>query len=162
MDSSKNNPSRVSSTALDDVMPLIREQLQMGCDVTFGPRGTSMRPLIRQGRDSVTLSPIKHKLKKYDLPLYQRANGQYVLHRIVKVHKDGTYTCIGDNQYAYEHGVDDSQMIAYATAVIRDGKKIKCSCAAYRIYCRVWHISRVPRHYFRAIVDKIKTVLDKK
>ena len=152
----------MNSTSLDDAMPLIREQLSLGCDVTFGPRGTSMLPLIRQGKDSVTLSPINGKLKKYDLPLYQRANGQYVLHRIVKVRKDGTYTCIGDNQYIYEHGVTDAQMIAYATAVIRDGKEVKCSSAAYRIYCRLWHISRVPRHYIRAAVGKARLIFGKK
>ena len=49
--------------------------------------GDSMMPLIKQGRDLLVIEKTAGKLKKYDIPLYKRDNGQYVLHRILKVRK---------------------------------------------------------------------------
>ena len=79
------------SVQLDAMMPLLREQLDVGQQVRFSPRGTSMLPMLRPGIDSVVLRPLPEKLKKYDLPLYQRKNGQYVLHRVICA--EDTYTC---------------------------------------------------------------------
>ena len=134
---------------LDVLMPAIREQLQNGGTVRFAPKGTSMRPMLRQGLDTVVLSPLPEQLKPYDLPLYQRENGQYVLHRIVAV-RDGAYTCIGDNQFEYEYGVTHDQMIGLVTAYYREDKLCKVSGLRYWIYCRYWHNSRRVRwHYLR-------------
>ena len=69
---------------LEALMPLILEQLEAGKNVRFSPRGISMLPMLRQGVDSVVLSPLPSRLKKYDLPLYRRKSGQYVLHRVVE------------------------------------------------------------------------------
>ena len=108
-----NQPKIERMMHLDDMMPLFKELLAEGKTVTFGPKGTSMMPMIRQNIDTVVLAPLPKKLKKLDLPLYQRDNGQYVLHRIVAV--GDTYTCCGDNQFAYEHGVRPDQMIGVVT-----------------------------------------------
>lgn len=81
-----------------------------------------MLPMLRQGVDSVVLFPLPEKLKKYDLPLYQRDNGQYVLHRVVK--SGASYTCIGDNQFDYETGLRHVQMIALVTAFYRGGQTL--------------------------------------
>jgi len=99
--------------------------------------------MLREGRDSVVLSPLPQKLRKYDLPLYQRTSGQYVLHRVIKV--DQTYTCIGDNQFYQETGLEHEQMIAVVTSFYRDRKEIKTSNFLYRIYCLFWHYSRPAR-----------------
>ena len=132
---------------LEQLMPFIRERLEAEQSVRFSPHGTSMLPLLRQGIDSVVLSPLPPKLKKFDLPLYQRDNGQYVLHRIVKT--GDTYTCIGDNQFILESELCHDQMIALATAIYRDNRKIPFSSFSYRLYCRVWHYSRPIRHIWR-------------
>jgi len=124
-------------------MPLIKEELDGGHSVRFSPSGTSMLPMLREGRDSVVLSPLPQKLRKYDLPLYQRTSGQYVLHRVIKV--DQTYTCIGDNQFYQETGLEHEQMIAVVTSFYRDRKEIKTSNFLYRIYCLFWHYSRPAR-----------------
>ena len=141
-------------------MPLIRERLVEGQSVSFSPRGTSMLPMLRQGVDSVTLSPLPKQLKKYDLPLYQRDNGQYVLHRIVGVGE--TYTCIGDNQFELEPGLRPDQMIALVTAFTRDGKRIEVTALGYRLYCRVWCAIRPVRHLWkriRAVLGRVKRKL---
>lgn len=129
-----------NTVQLEQLLPLIRERLAAGEAVSFMPRGTSMLPMLRQGRDAVVLSPLPETLRKYDLPLYRRENGQFVLHRIVKV--GDTYTCIGDNQFRQEPGVRREQMIGLVTAFRRDGKEYSVNSPRYRWYCRFWHFSR--------------------
>lgn len=129
---------------LEQILPVLQDRLDAGQSVRFSPRGISMLPMLRQGRDSVLLSPLPGKLKKYDLPLYRRDDGSFVLHRIVKVGK--TYTCSGDNQYHMEHGVEDRHMIALVTAFYRDEREISVNALGYRIYCRFWHYTRLLRH----------------
>ena len=139
---------------LEQLMPLIREQLAEGKRIKFSPRGTSMLPMLREGLDSVILSPLPAKLKKYDLPLYQRENGQYVLHRIVKTGE--TYSCVGDNQFALEQGLRHEQMIGLVTAFCRGKKEIPVTALGYRIYCRAWHYSRPVRRFWRRAIGWLR------
>ena len=139
---------------LDDLMPLFREQLDAGKTVKFSPRGISMLPMLRQGIDSVVLSPVPEKLKKYDLPLYQRDDGKYILHRIVEAGQ--TYTCIGDNQFDYETGVRHDQMIAVVTSFTRGQRLHSVNELPYRLYCRIWHYSRPLRHFWRRGIGWLK------
>ena len=105
---------------MEDLVPLFRERLEAGQQIRFSPKGISMLPMLRDGRDTVVLSPAPEYLKKYDLPLYRRDNGTYVLHRVI--HVGETYTCIGDNQFLYETGVRRDQVIAIVTGFRRDGR----------------------------------------
>lgn len=144
---------------LDDVMPHIRETLAQGKPIAIGPKGTSMMPLIRQGIDYVELSPLPQRLKKYDIPLYQRSNGAYVLHRVVKV--ADAYTCIGDNQFVLETGVTHDQLIAVVSAIYRGEKRVPVTAFSYRVYCRFWHYSRPLRHLWLRGISWIKRKLKK-
>lgn len=139
---------------LEELMPHIRETLAQGRNIAIGPKGTSMLPLIRQGVDFVELAPLPERLKKYDLPLYQRDNGQYVLHRIVKAGE--TYTCIGDNQYDLEKGVRYDQMIAVVAVVYRGEKHVPVTAFSYKVYCRFWHWTRPFRHLYLRGISFIK------
>ena len=134
---------------LEQLMPLIRDQLAGGHRVSFSPRGTSMRPMIRQGLDGVVLAPAPETLKKYDLVLYQREDGNFVLHRIVAV--DQTYTCMGDHQFHRETGLEQRQMIGLVTEFVRKGKTVKVTALGYRIYCMAWHYSR----FFRRCLGRL-------
>lgn len=148
------NSSSEHKYKLDELMPLFREQLAAGHCIHFSPNGTSMLPMLRQGLDTVTLSPLPGKLRKYDLPLYQRENGQYVLHRIVRT--GDTYTCIGDNQFILESGLRHEQMIAVVSAFTRDGKKYDVTDLSYRLYCIFWHYSRPLRCFIRRALGYIR------
>ena len=66
---------------LEEVAVLLDE----GREVTLSPKGSSMLPFIREGRDSVVLrkEPAVHK---GDIVLV-RLPGRYVLHRIIRGHK---------------------------------------------------------------------------
>ena len=141
MDSSQTKEVRLKS-----LMPMIRENLANGSSVWIYPNGTSMLPMIRQGVDRVLLSPLPERLQKYDLPFYQRDNGQFVLHRIVEVGE--TYTCIGDNQFILEPNIKQSQMIGLVTAFSRGKRQISVTNLSYRLYCRLWHFSRPIRHFW--------------
>lgn len=132
---------------MEELVPLIQESLSAGQTVQISPRGVSMLPMLRQGIDSVVLSPISDDLKKYDLPLYRRENGKYVLHRIVDA--GCTYTCMGDNQFTPEPGLCRDQMIAVVTAFYRGEKKHSVSEPGYWLYCRIWHYSRPLRRFWR-------------
>ena len=130
---------------MDSLMPLMKELLASGKDVSFSPMGISMLPMLRQGIDTVTLSPLPEKLKKYDLPLYQRLDGKYILHRVVEA--GDTYTCIGDNQFVYETGLTHDQMIALVTGFSRGDREYSVTDWRYRLYCRLWDHSRPVRHF---------------
>ena len=139
--------TQVYHAHMDELMPLFREQLAAGKSVRFSPKGISMLPMLREGIDSVVLSPVPERLKKYDLPLYQRDNGKYVLHRIIRVGQ--TYTCMGDNQFTPEPGLRQEQMIAMVTAFYRGQRKYETRHWGYRLYCRFWHFSRPVRHFWK-------------
>lgn len=134
-------------TQLDTLMPLFRERLAAGQKVKFSPRGVSMLPMLRQGVDSVILSPLPDRLEKYDLPLYRRDDGKYILHRVVSA--GDTYTCMGDNQFDPEPGLRHEQMIALVTAFTRGDREISVTDWRYRLYCCVWHHSRLLRCFWR-------------
>ncbi len=132
---------------LQELMPVITERLKEGHNVRFLPRGISMLPMLREGIDSVVLSPVPERLKIFDLPLYRRDDGKYILHRVVKA--GDTYTCIGDNQFVYETGICHEQMIALVTAFYRKDKKYSVNQWNYRVYCLILHYTRPLRHIWR-------------
>lgn len=134
-------------TPMDSLVPLFLERLAAGQKVKFSPQGVSMLPMLRQGIDTVTLSPLPDRLKKYDLPLYRRDDGKYILHRVVDV--GDTYTCVGDNQFVLEHGLRHDQMIALVTGFTRGEKEHSVTELPYRLYCGLWHYSRPFRHFIR-------------
>lgn len=145
--------------SMEQLMPLIRESLESGTDVSFSPKGISMLPLLRQGRDTVTLSPVNGNLKKYDVALYRRDNGAYVLHRVAKV--GDTYTFVGDNQFALERGIRHDQILAVMSAFTRDGKEIPVTDRGYRCYCVLWSLGRPFRHFPRRLINKLRRIAHK-
>jgi hypothetical protein len=152
--------SKSKKTELDLLMPMIREKLADGQNVTFTPSGVSMLPMLRPNRDTVTLSPLPEgRLKKYDLPLYRRDNGRYVLHRIVGVGE--TYTCLGDNHIGREPGVRHDQMIGLVTGFYRDQEYHSATELSHRVYRFLWHHSRWLRPRVRALKNKIRNLIKK-
>lgn len=99
--------------------------------------GDSMMPLIKQGRDLLVIEKTHGKLKKYDIPLYKRDNGQYVLHRILKVRKNDYVIC-GDNRWSKETGITDRHIIGVLTALVRGGEEVPLDTRKYRLYTHLW------------------------
>lgn len=140
---------------LEEIMPVIEEKLLSGGTVEIPITGTSMLPLLVEGRDSVILTAYKNKLSKYDLPLYRRADGKYVLHRVLKA-ENGVYTMCGDNQWVMEKGITDKQIIGVACEINRNGKSFRTDSGRYKAYCRIWKMLLPIRKYIVAIRGKLK------
>ena len=126
----------------------IRLVLESGGEFTIFPKGTSMLPIIVQGRDSVTLVKRDGNLRRGDIAFYLRDNGQYVLHRVIKA-ENGHYTMCGDNQLAPETGIDNCRIIGIVNRITRNGKALTDRTFSYRVYRFVWRSFFVRRVYFR-------------
>ena len=105
---------------LSDAEDTIKEVLDSDGEFEFYPRGTSMLPLIQEGRDTVTIIKPKGALKAGDIALYKRSNGKFVLHRVIKV-LENEYLMCGDNQYVPEHGITDANVIAVVSKIRING-----------------------------------------
>ena len=147
--------------ALAELWPVMKEQIENGKTVVFSPKGTSMMPLIRQNIDRVVLKKAPEKLKKYDLPLYLRENGQFVLHRVVGVKKDGYVMC-GDNQFMREYGIKEGQILALACGIYRDDEYLSFDDRKYLAYSkkqvakkRIYGFYKSARHFLGKIKRKI-------
>lgn len=147
-------------TTLDAVIDIIKEKLDSGGTVTFTPNGTSMLPMLRDGEDVVVLKKPPGRLHLFDVPLYQRDNGQYVLHRIIDFERDGSYVLCGDNQFAKERGIRDDQIIAVMTAFYRKGKAYSITSLRYRAYVNFWYYTRIIRRAFRAGKSRLDRALN--
>jgi len=120
---------------LAELWPVMKEQIDSGKTVVFSPKGTSMLPLIRQNVDKVVLTKAPKCLKKYDLPLYMRENGQFVLHRVVGIDKNGYVMC-GDNQFEREYGIKNEQILALACGIYRENVFLSFDDKKYVNYCK--------------------------
>ena len=105
--------------------------------------GSSMTPFLADGRDTVYLSRLERPVRRGDMLLYQRIGGQYVLHRVWKAEKDGTFTMVGDAQTELEHGIREAQIIAIVTSVVRKGKSMAPGGFWWEFFEKVW-IRMVP------------------
>ena len=101
----------------------MQELFAQGKEFLLYPRGESMLPLIRQGEDGVYLCAPKD-LRRKDVCLYRRENGQFVLHRLIKLEKDGTLSFRGDNQSVIERGIPRDAVLARVSAVLKGQKRI--------------------------------------
>ncbi len=113
------------------------EEIQRTGRLVYTNVGDSMMPLIRQHKDLMIIESPKGRCRKYDVPLYKRDNGQYVLHRILKVRKEDYVIC-GDHRWQREYGITDRHIIGVLSAVVRDGKTIAVTDWRYRLYTHLW------------------------
>lgn len=109
-----------------------------------------MLPLLRQKKDLFTVTKQQGRYKKYDVVLYKRDNGDYVLHRIVKVLKDG-YVILGDNCLNKEYGITDKDILGIMTSFVRDGREYQVSSKGYQLYVRVWYALYPVRRLWKLI-----------
>ena len=123
---------------LSEILPAMQEVLNREGSVALTITGTSMYPTILGGRDQVVLVRSEQPLKKGDLPLYRRDNGQFILHRIVSVERDGTYTCCGDHQWNKEKGIRSDQILAVTEKICRKGKWFPVNARGYVLWVRFW------------------------
>lgn len=69
--------------------------------------------------------------------LYRRGDGQYVLHRIIRMEDSETCLCCGDNQWEREF-VPQARMIARVDRFCRAGRWYDVEDAGYQLYAKLW------------------------
>ena len=138
--------------SMEKISPIIAQCVESGSEVILTVTGNSMRPFLVDKRDQVVLIKANAEaLQEGDVPLYQRRNGKYVLHRMVK-RENGSYTMLGDAQVDLEKGIMPDQIIAVAKAFIRKGKRYECDSKKYRRYVNFWKaMLPLRKFYFFAI-----------
>ncbi len=102
------------------------------------PKGTSMYPMLRLNCESICVVPAQLPLKKYDVALYKRESGAYVLHRVIDIRDDGYVFC-GDNQTFTESGITDAMIVGVLDSwYTTDNKKHTVRDKGYLRYVRFW------------------------
>ena len=105
-------------------LTMVEELLKQDKQVSLPIKGNSMAPFLINNRDCIYLERPKRVLKKGDFVLYQRINGQYVTHRIIKI-KGNEYYLAGDNQIVIEGPIYQKQILGIVTKVKRKEKWLK-------------------------------------
>ena len=109
------------------------------------PKGTSMFPMLRGNHSILVVKPAL-PLKKHDVALYRRSNGEYVLHRVMGLNKEGYIFC-GDNQWVLEYGITDEQIIATLSEWYKKDRTFTAEDLRYKRYVRFWCKSLKLRHF---------------
>lgn len=108
-----------------EYVSMLRELTEQGKEVNMLISGNSMSPFLMHGRDSIRLKKPDRKLRKGDMVFFQRKSGKFVMHRIIRVRKEGFYL-LGDSQQSseIEGPIEESQIFALITSVCRKGRWI--------------------------------------
>ncbi len=121
----------------------------------FSPKGNSMHPLIKQNFYVVHLKRAEN-IRKFDILLYRRDNGNFVIHRVIKV-KNGTLTMCGDNQIYLEKGIRYDQVLGVVKTLVEPGGRvIKCYGPKNYAYSLLIRFHMFLRHIKEYIKRKIK------
>ena len=125
--------------------------------------GSSMEPMLKNRQNVVAFEKPTEILKKYDLPLYKRPDGKYVLHRILKV-RENDYIICGDNRCEKEI-VPHDWVIGVTTGYYKDGNWILVTDKNYQKYLKILPFRRkkiwIKTLYYRA-KRKLRNVIHEK
>lgn len=127
----------ITPIPMESLAELISLQMQNGGVARLIVTGSSMHPTLRHRKDAVFLRPVERELKRGDLILYRRANGRFVLHRIVSKPQGDAFFCAGDNQWQKEM-VTASQILAVTDGFVRKGKMYRENHFLYRLWVAFW------------------------
>ncbi len=100
------------------------------------PKGTSMYPMIKPDCREICILKAE-SVQKYDVALYIRKSGDYVLHRILDKNENG-YICCGDNQWTLEYNVTEDMIIGKLDYWYKGKKKHTVNDKGYLRYVKFW------------------------
>ena len=120
-----------------ELIEAYRELLPQVESLPLTVSGHSMSPFLVEDRDVVQLCKIDKPLKVGQMVLYNRDNGQYILHRICKIDNE-SYSMIGDAHDVVEHGIRREQIIATVKSVERKSKKLAPGDLLWDFFEKFW------------------------
>lgn len=122
---------------MSDTYSPIEQEILSGRPVVITTAGVSMQPLLYHKSTRVVVLKADKELLPGDLPVYKRADGQLVIHRILR--KDDDYYYIrGDNCISTEK-VPKSDVIGVVTEIYRKNRHFTVDNRWYLIYVRLWN-----------------------
>ena len=114
----------------------IEDVIQKRGFVVTPTKGTSMYPLIKSNCDNVCIARAD-TISVYDVALYKRKNGDYVLHRILGKNDNGYILC-GDNQWVLEYNVTEDMILGKLDAWYVGEKEYTVRDKHYKRYVKLW------------------------
>ena len=99
--------------------------------------GDSMRPLIRRGRDPVTIVPLSRALKRGDVVLFENPPGRYVVHRVYRL-RDGFVQTLGDHCWNPDPWMPERQVLGQVVQAEHGRMRISLDSGAERAFGRLW------------------------
>lgn len=135
------------------------EQLKKYGSYLSVPKGISMRPMIRGGRDAVLIKKLTKAPRRYDLVMYVRPDMKGVIHRVIR-RENGIYVICGDNCWQYEY-VKPQQIKGIVTEFCHRGKWYNVDNKLYQLYVHLWvDLIALKRPVFY-VRDKLKRLIRK-
>lgn len=119
----------------------VEDEIKSGRNVKFRIRGSSMLPLLRDGKDEVVLYPCRTEdLVKGAVVLF-RYKGKHILHRIIG--KDGDlYRMQGDGVRTFHEECGEEDIIGVVKCIVRpSGRKIETFSVSWRLQSFLWQKS---------------------
>ena len=135
------SPERVVCVEGHRAVPAIHEILNEGGEVELRVSGSSMSPVLKDGRDGVLLTAPGKTFRRYDILFFQREDGSYVLHRMVGRDRGGRLIMNGDAQ-SWTERIEPSQVIAVVRSIRRKGRWMECSRERCRLFAAAWARTR--------------------
>lgn len=125
----------------------VANRIAEGERVRIRAKGNSMLPFIRDRIDEVVLEKANEEsFKKGSLLLVQLNDNRFVLHRVKKINET-LLVLQGDGNLSFVEACTPNDVIAEASAVIRNGKTITKGNFRWNMYRYLW-----PENYlFRRI-----------
>ncbi len=139
---------------------MVRKQLAETGQATVRVTGNSMRPLLHHLRDSVTIVPPEN-IRRGDIVLFDRRNGRYALHRVIRTGKNG-FTMAGDNQWHMETNLPYDQVIGVVDSIVRDGQQIPCRNIFLKVFTFAVTALTFPRIYLRKVLVRLGRIIRRK
>ncbi len=122
--------------------------------------GDSMRPLIRRGRDRVTIVPLTRPLRRGDVVLFEFPPGRYVVHRVYRL-KDGRVQTLGDHCWNPDPWLPDAAVLGQAVQAERGRLRLALDSAPARAWGRCWMTALPLRRAYFAARHMVGNVLRK-
>lgn len=142
------------------------EYLSENETLTYRNTGSSMMPLLKEGRDLFTVRRLEEdeSPKVEDVVLFRRkgTDGEmkYVLHRMICDHGK-TFDFLGDNCINPEKNVPREDVLGIMTEYVRKGKTYKVTDRAFLRYSFRIRVFRRPRIFYKKCRFKLAKIFRK-
>ncbi len=136
-----------------ELITAIARLIEEGQEVIFRPKGVSMLPFIRGGKDSVLLRKAD-EVKAGDIALAEVSDGRYVLHRVERIEGE-VIVLMGDGNLVGRERCRRKDVIAIAVKIIKSNREIDCQSQRHLRNAEIWKRLLPVRRYLLAFYRRI-------